>query len=230
MRLKTILLVCFLVLVHAWAYAGTTATSGITAQAIIDRAERTLNAVDDSFYDDSDMVQWIDEGVREIVNMTGCLDASPVTVTLIVGTRVYSLGQSFLQVMAVEHDNEDTTDHQQVITLDRIRKNDVGHNDTTGRPRVYSVWNNNIEIWPIPRADESGELLYIYSVTLPTGVSTMSSAIETPAYFDVTLLYYVVSMAYYKDEQFAKGDKFLGLFYNRVEMYKTLVLRRVPIE
>jgi len=230
MRLKTILVAGCLMFIHTFAYAGTTATSGITAQAIIDRAERTLNAVDDSFYDDSDMVQWIDEGVREIVNMTGCLDASRITITLIGNVRVYSLGQSFLQIMAVEHDNEDTDDHQQIITLDRTRKNDTGHNDTSGRPRVYNVWKNNIEIWPIPRTDESGELLYIYPVTLPTGVSTMTSAIETPAYFDVTLLYYVLSMANYKDRQFAKGDKFLALFYNRVETYKTHVLRRVPIE
>lgn len=216
-----------------WAFpvfAGTTETSGITAQTIADRAERSLNAAGSTFFADADWIQWIDAGVREIVNQTDCLEATAIELTLVANQRIYDPAQSFTRVTTVEYNNGDTSDDHQIIPLDRVHKNDIGHGDETGPPKVYCVWDDKIEIWPIPRADQAGDKIYVNTITLPTGVSIISSAIETPAYFDTTLLYYVIAQACYKDRRNSTGDRYMVLFDKCVKEYLILIGRKQPIE
>lgn len=210
--------------------AGTTETSGITAQTIITRVERYLDIADDPLYSDNDFIQWIDEAVRETVNRTGCLEASPITVALVANTYRYDPGQSFLRVVSIEHDNGDTADKLQIMTLDRVNINDLGHNKEKGRPKVYAVWNDQIVIWPIPRTDEAGTSLYVYTVSLPTGIVATTDAIETPAYFDMAIINYVAAMAHFKNNQMVKGASFLNLYEQRIAEYNALVLHRNPVE
>lgn len=229
--MKKLLITLIAVFTALNCYAGTTETSGITAYTIQTRAERYLDVSDDPLFTDNDFIQWVDEAIRETINRTGCTQTTPITVTLSANTSRYSLGQSFLMVTAVEHDNGDTTDKSQVITLDRVHPNDLrGHNKETGRPKFYSVWNNLLEIWPIPRTDHASTSLYVYTVPLPTGISATSSSVETPAYFDVALLYYTVAMGLFKNDRFEEGNVFLKLYEQRIEEYNTLVLRKTPIE
>jgi hypothetical protein len=214
------------------AFAGTTETSSITAATIITKATQNLNAANDDFYTEAGFLQWIDEAVREIVNLTDCLEAAAITKLLVDDLSWYDPAQTFLRVTTVEHDNADTADDHQVVTLDRVHKNQIGHGDESGRPTVYCVWNDQIEIWPIPRTAQVGALkqLYIYTVTLPTGVTLTTSAIETPAFLDVALVYYVTAMGHFKNGKMSKGAAMMGLFDQRVKEYLLQTVRRTPIE
>jgi len=214
------------------AHAASTTTSGITATTIASRAQVYLDAANDPFYTNAKFVQWIDEAVKETVNKTGCLETTSVSVTLEANVDKYSItgAVNFLKVIAVEHDNGDTTDPKQIITLDRTNKNDIGHNDKTGRPQIYAIWNNQIQVWPIPRTSEAGTSLYIYRVPLPTGVSAIDSAIETPAYLDTAILYYVVAMGSFADQKQGLGNLFMTLYENRIAEYNALMIQRKPIE
>lgn len=212
-------------------FAGTTETSGVTAYTIADRAERSLNAASSSFYTDTDWINWIDAGVREIVNQTECLEASAISLTLSANTRRYDPAQSFLRISSVEYDNGDTTDPYQIYTLNRVHKNDLGHgSEKAGPPKSYCVWNDQIEVYPIPRSAESGTTLYVYTVSFPSGVTSMSSPIETPAYLDSALLYYAMAQAYLKARQNEMWQKTMGLFDARIKEYLTLIVRRQPLE
>ena len=117
-----------------------------------------------------------------------------------------------------------------LYTLDRVHPNDIGHNKETGNPKVYAVWADTLEIWPIPRSDQSGTTLYVYLVDIPSGVTATSSPIETPAYFDITVLHYVLAKAFYKDRNIVQGDKYMALFDMRIKEYLANVIRRTPIE
>ena len=229
----------FLLLFSFYAYAGTISTSSITAQTIMDRAKWNLNAtyqsgVTDLLIDDNSLIQWTDEAVRETVNLTRCLESGPVDIALTESTRRYSSGVSFLDIAVVEHDTgvtESTRDTpRQIFTLDRVHKNDIGHNKETGRPKVYCVYNDYIEIFPIPRAEESGTTLHIYYVDLPAGVGSGTSAIETPAYLDNALTYYVTAMGFFKKGLTEKGTQWMTLYDQRVKEYLVNVLRRQPVE
>jgi hypothetical protein len=227
--MKKIFVLIFL-LVFGTSYAGTIATSGITANTIISRAQVYLDSADDPFFNTTDYVQWIDEAVKETANRTSCLEASPSTVALVANQYRYALATSFLKVVAVEHNNGDDTDNKQIMSLARTNINDIGHNNSSGRPQIYTIWNDKLVIWPIPRAEEAGTYLYIYYVTAPVGVSATSSQIETPSYFDTAILYYVVAMGNMKNGAIDKGKSFLDLYEKRIAEYNALVLQHKPLE
>lgn len=221
-----------LVMLFFWSlsYAGNPTTSSITAQTIIDRAERYLDSSSDPFFTDNDYIQWIDEAVKETIERTGCLETARSTIPLVANTNRYTLGSTYLKVQAIEHDNGDTTDTHQVITLARTSNTDIGHGNETGRPQIYAVWNNYIEVWPIPRTEEADTSLYVYSTPLPTGVSATSSAIETPAYLDSAIVYFVVSKAYLKDNQFDRSSKYYDIYEKRISEYTASIIQRKPLE
>lgn len=223
----------FALLCASIVYAGTTETSGITANTIITNARRHLNASNDStFFVASDFLVWIDEAVKDIAARTECLESTPVTVTMATATYRYSLGQSFLNVAHIEHDNNDTTDPYQIIGLDRVNKTVLKSKvRESGRPKFFAVWNNQIEVWPKPSSAEASTYLYVYPVSIPTGVSTTSSPIETPTYFDLALVYYAVAMGHYKSGSMlpsAVGDAYMAMYEKKIAEYNALVLQKEP--
>ena len=231
--MKRILLISIiLLLIPITGYAGTVTTSGITAQIIIDRAKSNLDAEPDPYFVQSDYIYWTDEAVRTVVNLTRCLESAVTEIHLLTNTRRYSFATAFtfIDIQTVEHDSGDTTDHKQIKTLNRVNKNYIGKDDSVGRPQAYCLWNNQLEISPIPRSVLSGTTLYVYAVSLPSGVTLSESPIETPAYLDTSLVYYVTAMGFYKDEKMELGDKWMLLFNARVKDYMINVQRREPVE
>jgi len=223
--MKKLLLLIFL-LIPCGAWAGSTATSGATASDFITEVRRDLAEASAGYWADADLLQWIDEAVWEIVIRTGCLESGASNVVLQENTRQYSISGSYLYVYAVEFDSGDTTSQKQVYTLDRVDKRDIGHNQSKGNPQVYCVWNDTLEVWPIPRSDQSGTTLYVYLADAPSGVTATTSAIETPAYFDTAIKHYVKARALDKDDQGERSDRHMAVFDNRVELYFRTVTKR----
>jgi hypothetical protein len=215
-------------------YAGSTATSGITAQDIIDRVRRDLNETTAGFWTDTELIQWIDEAVREVVYRTRCLESGVSNIIVIEDTRSYSITSSFLDIEKVEYDMglSDSTVHKtQIYDLDRVPFSNLryGHEKERGDPKVFSVWADTLYIWPIPRSDQSGNTLYLYQVPLPSGVTNSSSQIETPSYFDIAILHYVKGRALLKDGQ-DEGKDYLKLFYDMLNQYIVNIQRREIIQ
>ena len=235
--IKRLIIVFFCLLIPSVAYAGPTTASGVTAGTIIERARADLNAINESgvtdvFYPDSDLIQWANEAVVQIVNKTRCLESGASNISVKNLTRRYSINKTFLDVEMVEYDTGNTTDPKKpmIYTLDRVEKKDIGHNWETGNPKVYSVWNDNLEIWPMPASAQSGNTLYLYTIDLPSGVTSTESVIETPASLDAAILCYVKSKGLYKSGNNNQGNQFLAIFDLMVKEYAINVLRRKPLE
>lgn len=231
--MRVIAAILFLLFISTPCFAGPTTPSGITAQIIVDRSRRDLNALShsgltDAALPDSDLIQWIDEAVDIIVNKTRCLESGASNIAVYNLQRRYLINKNFLDVEVVEFDTGNTTDPRKpmVYALDRVEKRDIGHNWETGNPKVYCVWNNYLEIWPIPSS--SGTTIYLYTIDQASGVTAVTSAIETPAYLDQALPYYVKAKGLYKFGH--NGDSFLALFDAFVNQYIVNVLRRKPVE
>jgi hypothetical protein len=199
---------------------------------VIDRVRADLNETTAGFWTDAQLIKWTDEAVKDIIYKTRCTETGVSTTTLQNAVRTYSLSSvTFLDVEKVEHDSGVTTDPQQVFDLDRamFRNLRYGREKETGRPKVFSVWNNALYIWPIPANTSSdtysGTTLYIYYIPRPSGVTTTTSVIETPAYFDVAVYDYVKAKALAKDGQ-ASADYFMKSYTQRLMDYVVNVLRR----
>lgn len=246
-KLTAILLLVLLLGATSPVFCGMTETSGVTVQSLIDRVRRDigggilLSGVTDNMWTDSDFIQWANEASKIIINETRCLESGVSNIILIEHSRRYSLasGVSIADLEAVEHDSGNTKAVDQILTLDLVQKRDYGHGKAPGvgsRPSVYCLWNNYIEIWPIPHNDNkagvtlSGTTLYVYPVLLPTEIDQSTDALQTPASLDPAVIHYMKAKAMYKDSKQAEGDKSLALFKAMVDQYIVNVQRRKPIE
>ena len=203
-------------------WAGTTVTSNITAQTIIDRVRYDLNDIGSQpFWTDAELVYWINEAVWEIANRTQCLETGVSNVIVKENVRNYTIvdtsGVSYMAIIKVEYDiglSGATLDQTQIYDLELAPLKNLRYakEKEFGEPKVFAVNNNTLYIWPIPRTDQSGNTLYLYRSLMPVGVTSTSSAIETPAYFDNAILYYVEAKALFKQDSVKKATTYFALF------------------
>lgn len=214
------------------AYAGSQTTSGVTVQTIIDRVRVGLSEVTpaSSFWTDTDLINYTRQGVKEVVYRTKCLESAYESVTLTANTWTYTPTSSFLDVETIMYDSGDTTSKTQIFTLERTDIKAIGHSKETGPPKFWTLWNDSIVVWPIPRSTEAGTTLYVYLDTAPSGVTVSTDAIETPAYFDDAIVAYVKAQAFLKpgSGQEAFGVLWLKRFDQMIEDYFVRILKRVP--
>lgn len=217
-----------------YASAAPQSTSGVTAQTIIDRARIGLaeTTASTSFWSDADLLRYTDQAVKEIAYRTKCLESAYESITLVANTWTYSLSSTtaHLDIASIIYDSGATTSNTQIFSLDRTDIKAIGHSKETGPPKVYTLWNDAVVIWPIPRSTEAGTTLYVYLDTAPTGVTATTSTIETPAYFDDAIVAYVKGQAFLKpgSGQEAFGVLWIKRFDSIIEEYVAKILKRVP--
>lgn len=225
--MKKILLTIILSLFLCFpAYAGSIDTSSSTAQTFIGIVRTDLNELTAAFWTDAELITWIDEAITEIVNQTRCLEATVEDVTLASSDYDYTLSSSFLDVEMALYDSGDDSRGIQIYALDRTNLNDIGHVVETGRPKKYALWNDQIIVWPIPDSTISGTTIHVYYIPMPSGVTTSTSPIETPAYFDPAITDYVKAKAYLKDNRINLANTFMGYFNSRIQTYLVNVVNR----
>jgi len=223
---KITLLICLFLLIPSIGHGGTTATSGVTAQSIINDVRKDLNEVTPVKWSDRELLQWMNEAVWEINSLTRCLESAATSIVLVQDDYDYDINGSYLDIEMVLYDSGVTTEDTQIYTLDRVNIKDIGHERERGNPKKYCIWNDDIIVWPIPRSDQAGNSIYLYKISLPSGITTSTSSIETPAYFDLAILNYIKAKALLKYNQDALGLKFMEIFDRAIENYPSSVIRR----
>jgi len=198
------------------AFGGSQATSSLTAATIETRARRDLDEDTAQYWNQDDMIQWIDEAVREIVYTTKCLESGTSLIVIKDSVFTYDITGNWLTVETVTYDSGVTDDRDYLFTLKRINLRSLGHSKETGNPKYFAVWNDDLIIEPVPGADQSGTTLYLYRTDLPSGVTLITSPIETPTYFDTAILDYVKAKALYKDSKEVRGDYHMSRFKSRI--------------
>jgi len=232
---KIILTALSLCLLISICYSGTVTTSSITASTIITQVRYDLNETTEGYWKDTELLKWTDEAVRAIVSRTRCLESTSSGVTAIENTRSYSISGSFLDVEKVEYDiglSGNTTEKTQIYDLDRVPFGKLRYKKEkeVGDPKTFSVWNNSLYVWPIPGSDQSGNTFYVYTIPLPSGVTLTTSPIETPAYFDTAILYYVKGKAMMKQNQEGRASTYFQMFESLCTRYRQDIMRRELIQ
>ena len=226
--------ICYLSFVQPGNAADISA-SGVTAQTVIDRVRYDLNEETAAFWSDTELIQWMNEAIWEINSKTRCLERSVIDQALAEDDYDYTFATAHLDIELILHDSGTTTGdadeeaaRRRLQALERRSLTDMGHTRETGRPKFYATWNDILYVWPIPDSDQSGTTLHIFCVSQPTGITSATSAIETPAYFDHCIPNYIKAKAYYKDKRDAKGNYFMALFEKQLREYVVNVINRHP--
>jgi hypothetical protein len=191
--IKRFLFLFFVVLVAVTAHAGTQTTSSTTAATIIERVRLEIWEPSARTVSNADLITWINDGVVDIVNKTGCLEETTISITIVADQYSYDITTDFLAIEGCWYDSEDTTDPIRVSTLIRapIYNIRAGQEKERGRPKAFAIWDNDLIVWPIPTSDHAGDTLNLYAIAMPTTVTSVSDTIGTPYFFDQALVYYV---------------------------------------
>ena len=83
-------------------------TSSTTAATIVDRAEVWLNDTDNGFWQPGELLQWLNEGMVDIVSRSQCLQETE-DISLTSNTLEYSVTSTYLTVKAIMYVDEKVT-------------------------------------------------------------------------------------------------------------------------
>uniref|UniRef100_A0A6M3IJL7 Uncharacterized protein n=1 Tax=viral metagenome TaxID=1070528 RepID=A0A6M3IJL7_9ZZZZ len=216
-------------LYSAIVFAGSNATSGLTAQTFIDRVRYDLNAeaTTDTFFSNTILLQWIDEALKIIASTTRCMESSE-TVTLTSNTISYSISTGHYDISHVIYDSGVTDSSTRFSILLRTIPG-IPIPEQQKRPKFWWEWESKLNVFPVPNSEISGTTVIAYLVSTPTSISAASDSITTPAYFDAAILYYVKAKGYFRERSDDKGVKYLEMFNSLLNDYKNrLLYREVP--
>jgi len=229
-----IIFILFLSVESLWA--GTVTTSGVMAHTLMGEIRAELHEATASFWNDSDFYQYMDEAVFEIQSRTGAMESGQTSFPVTVGQFANDMADNFLTIETILYDSGKTNvaDDSKIYALKRVSIKEIGHKREKGNPKEFTVWNNQILIWPVPITTRDGDsgtsILYVYATTLPSGITTSTSHIRTPSYFTPAIKNYVKAKAYYKDNRLSVGNHFMNLFNLKLQEYMVTVIRRdVPV-
>lgn len=169
MAMKRLSIILFILLLLAgMAYSGSQQTSSTAASTIITRARYYLNETSASFWSDTELLAWINQGTVDIGARTQCLESSE-SVTLAANTYEYSISGTYIDLATVVYN--DSSGAKKGLT--RKNPQSVGSVRNVGEPVYWYEWAGKVGVFPmIPVITSAG--LAIGSTT--TNVSTTAFA------------------------------------------------------
>jgi len=176
-------------------YAGSQYASGVLGTEIITYARYLINEPTASFWNDVEMLRWINEGILDIVTRTWCLGQTEA-VTLANDTLEFTLAQDYITVVTV-HLTE--TSSGNVKALLRGHPAAVGHVQDPSEIVYWYEFDNKLGLYPT-MSDTSGHTCSCYQVSVPSVISA-AEAVPLPAWFDDSLTNFVISKALFKDNE-----------------------------
>ena len=219
MKKTPYIILTFLFLVTP-VFAESQQKSGVTAQVILDRSRYYLNETTASFWDDdTDMLAYLNAAIMDVVRKTECLETTE-NIKLVTGQTEYSLSSNYLSVEKAIYSGV-TTEYNDLTEkgLPRINLKDLGHQEGTGEPLGYCIWNDQFLVDPQPSSGVSDYIITVYEIERPSEITIISGAdpsgnseIPIPAKYDDALSMYVAYKAAIRSQNFGLSTFLKGQY------------------
>lgn len=201
-RLSLILFFIFSFFFIQNVFADSQYTSGVTAQAIIERVQYNLNADDEPIFTTTEMLDWINQGILDIAARSQCLQGSYER-SLVTDVYKYDLSgaTSYLNITNVVYKD---SNGRWVGLVEATPENlTLGMEDY---PKFWYEDNvgSSIIIFPtmsVVTDDPSVIIFYIEKPTIITAGEIATTEIPLPAKYDQALIYYVTHKALERDRR-----------------------------
>lgn len=124
-------------------------------------------------FTDSDIIDWLNDGVRECAIQNGLLQKNATSSTA-VGTSEYTIPADIMKLHSVTVDGTKLASQ----TLQEWQENSGGQGATLveGRPSSFYVWATKINLYPVPTEVLPFVISYIYKPTELTYAGTGGAA------------------------------------------------------
>ena len=221
---KILLAVFFVFLSCSICFGAGQTSSGKTANDIITNVRQILNETTASFWTDAELLDWIDEAVKDIVSKSHCLEDT-ATIVLSTNTKAYSWSGAsdyvIIEPEGVFFLNHNTSKYTKLVNDKTV----IGHTSNEGQPTHWYEFGNEVHVWPVPTSAYSGSTIYADYIPVPTKIIATTGNIETPAIYDNAIVWYVVSMAKAKDKNANESAVFMKIYDELVNRYRVDITR-----
>lgn len=187
-----------------------------TGQDIATRVRSSFGDTSGSQLADSNILLWINDGQREIVNSNPILRASKTT-DLLIGQADYTFpSDKVLLVEAIYIDGYPIDNVTPQAAREYIQKSDPTAATTAERPQIWYERAGVITFWPKPnKTIENGlKLEYIKN---PTDLVSLASTVGVPDRYFNELVNYVIAQSLEMDENYDAANYKLGQFRNGLD-------------
>lgn len=203
-------------------FAASQQTSSTTAQAIVDNVRVYLNEASAGFWDDTQLLTWLNDGMVDVVARTACLETTE-NISLVAATIEYSVTSAYLTIKGVQYVNASGT----TKSLLKGNINAVGHGDDPGEPVYWYEWAGKIGVYP-SLSSVTTESVNAYVITRPTAI-TLTDNITIPAIYDKALTYYMIAQALWRDRQTGRYAQMMSIYLQELVLYHD-TLNKIPQE
>ena len=209
-------------------FAASQQISSTTAATLIDRAEVWLNDSDNGFWQPGELLQWLNEGMIDIVLRTHCLQATE-DINLVANTVEYSITSTYLTIKDVVYVNASSV-------AKGLKKGNVAMvgnvsedwNDATDKePMYWYDFAGKIGVFPVLSAVTT-EKVTLYLITRPTAIASGAN-VTTPAIYDSALVIYMVAQAWLKDLKMNKYLQTMALYNSEMSRIRQ-DLNELPVQ
>jgi len=163
---------------------------------------------------DADILRWINDGMRQIVqNNEGLLEKSATT-NLVASQQDYTLPIDLLilTLISCKVTGESSYTPLRHFSFTDFNVKIDGWDEATGsiaRPELYTIYENEIKLFPIPDSSVTSGLK-IYYKRIPTDVTLTTETPELPTLYHEALVKYCLAQAYEMDEDFSASTQKLN--------------------
>ena len=168
-------------------------------------ARRRFNAVNDPNWTQAEMFELIYQAQMELANETLCIQNKYTTPT-VASQQAYAWPTRAISIKRVTYDGS------KLDPIDMREDDAISLSNTTttvtGTPQWYFSWERAIYLRHIPSAVAD---LDIWTYDIPDTV-VATSALDVPASYHPSLIYYILAEMAMKDGDFALSDRYRGLW------------------
>lgn len=199
---------------------GSQSTSSSTGAHILVRVRALLNEATAKFWDDTDLYQYITDGVINVTATTYCTGGSE-DITLTTGTLEYAIVGAYIDIVAVIYDT--------VKALLLGHPSMLGHVKSPGEVVYYYEFDGNIGFIPKPVVADNTKKAKVYYLPMPDNIGA-GTAIPVPKWLDHAVVLYAVAMALFEDNEMQSGMQVLREYEKSVEKFSRKINDTLPAQ
>ncbi len=179
-------------------------TSSTTGTVAITRARQILNETTPGFWDDTELLQWCNDAIKDLCNRTFCYQATE-TISLLADTIEYTPTNDYIKIVAVQLTDASgkvwALKPSNPASVGLAPVNLLGMTD----PMYWYEFSGKVGVFPAYTAVTS-QSIEVFEAKQPAVIAA-SGYLPTPAVFDTAIVHYMVGMALVKDRksEFSKG-------------------------
>lgn len=180
----------------------------MNVQEVVTRTQRIFGDEAGVQITEDDVIRWINDAQEQIaINNDGLMEATGTTDT-VQGQAQYDYPPDLAQLRSLRYKGY----RIKYMSLSEFDEYVDGYSAQPGIspygpgiPEVYTIWNNQITLFPTPNESLTGSLSILYTKH-PASVATLADSLAVPVEYHNAVVDYCLQKAYELDEDYQKAE------------------------